>query len=259
MSSYAKRFVGQLKKPDVDFVNGLSPVVLIDQKTIASNPRSTVGTMTYVSDYLRMLFATVGQPHCPYCEKKVPVKTAYQMMERLLSLPDGTHVEVRAPVFKIFGEDYEHTLEQIRINGYRRARINGKAADLGDIIELDENTTHRIEAIVDQFVIGRGIDKQVITSLEHGLKLGDGLLVFEITSRLSKAKKDKFYKGLGCPKDHLGSQSQCMRLIGTVNHTRINESRDVIDMLSGVSGARFGVVNRAIEWELFGNIQRSLF
>ena len=185
MSSYAKRFVGQLKKPDVDFVNGLSPVVSIDQKTIGSNPRSTVGTMTDVSDYLRMLYATVGSPNCPYCEKKVPVKTPHQMMERMLALPKGTEVEVRAPVFKIYGEDYEYTLEQIRVNGYRRARINGKEKDLGSNVELDEEKEYRIEAIVDSFVVEKGIDKQVVTSLEHGLKLGDGLLVFEITSRLS--------------------------------------------------------------------------
>lgn len=210
MSSYAKRFVGQLKKPDVDFVNGLSPVVSIDQKTIGSNPRSTVGTMTDVSDYLRMLYATVGTPHCPYCEKKVPVKTPYQMMERMLSLPQGTEVEVRAPVFKIYGEDYEYTLEQIRVKGYRRARIDGKEKDLGDNIELDEEKNYRIEAIVDSFVVEKGIDKQVVTSLEHGLKLGDGLLVFEITSRLSKAKKDKFYKGFGCAKDKV--------IAGTMHH-----------------------------------------
>ncbi len=122
MSSYAKRFVGQLKKPDVDFVNGLSPVVSIDQKTIGSNPRSTVGTMTDVSDYLRMLYVSIGSPHCPYCEKKVPVRTPHQMMEHMLALPNGTEVEVRAPVFKIYGEDYEYTLEQIRVNGYRHAR-----------------------------------------------------------------------------------------------------------------------------------------
>ena len=201
MSSYAKRFVGQLKKPDVDFVNGLSPVVSIDQKTIGSNPRSTVGTMTDVSDYLRMLYATVGTPHCPYCEKKALVRTPHQMMERMLSLPRGTEVEVRAPVFKIYGETCEHTLEQIRVNGYRRAKINGKEADLGSDVELDEDKEHRIEAIIDSFVVDKGIDKQVVTSLEHGLKLGDGLLVFEITSRLAKAKKDKFYKGFGCAKD----------------------------------------------------------
>ncbi|MEM7784026.1 MAG: excinuclease ABC subunit UvrA [Planctomycetota bacterium] len=203
MSSFAKRFVGQLKKPDVDFVNGLSPVVSIDQKTIGSNPRSTVGTMTDVSDYLRMLFATVGTPHCPYCEKEIPIKTTYQIMEHLLALPLGTEVEVRAPVFKIFGEDYEYTIEQIRVNGYRRARIDGKLTDLGSKFELDEDTLYRIEAVVDEFVIQPDIDKQVIASLDNGLKMGDGLLVFEITSKLSKAKKDKFYNGFCCKKDKL--------------------------------------------------------
>ena len=210
MSSYAKRFIGQLKKPDVDFVNGLSPVVSIDQKTIGSNPRSTVGTMTDISDYLRMLYATIGTPHCPWCEEKVPVKSPQQMMERLLSLPNGTEVEARAPVFRIFGEDYEYTIEQIRINGYRRARINGKEVDLGGDLELDEDKDYRIEAVIDQFYIEPGIDKQVVTSLEHGLKLGDGLLRFEITSRISKAKREKFHKGFGCKAEHV--------VAGTMHH-----------------------------------------
>ena len=210
MSSYAKRFVGQLKKPNVDFVNGLSPVVSIDQKTIGSNPRSTVGTLTDISDYLRMLYASIGTPHCPYCEKKIPVKTPHQMMEHMLALPKGTVVEVRAPVFKIYGEDYEYTVEQIRVNGYRRARINGKETDLGGNVELDDDKDYRIEAIVDQFVVEAGIDKQVVTSLEHGLKLGDGLLIFEVTSRLAKTRKDKFYKGYGCSDDKV--------VAGTMHH-----------------------------------------
>ena len=210
MSSYAKRFVGQLKKPDVDFVNGLSPVVSIDQKTTGSNPRSTVGTMTDISDYLRMLYATIGVPHCPYCEKKISVKSPGQMMERMLSLPEGTEVEVRAPVFKIFGEDYEYLFEQIRVNGYRRARIDGKETDLGSEVDVDEDVDYRIEAIIDNFVVEKGIDKQVVTSLEHGLKMGDGLLIFEITSKLSKAKKDKFHRGFGCKSDQV--------VAGTMHH-----------------------------------------
>ena len=137
MSTFAKRFVGQLKKPDVDFVTGLSPVVSIDQKTVGSNPRSTVGTMTDISDYLRMLFATMGTPHCPLCGEALAVRTPYQMAEHLLSLPKGTEVEVRAPVYKIHGEDYEYLFEQIRVNGYRRARIDGKPRDLGEHIALD--------------------------------------------------------------------------------------------------------------------------
>lgn len=204
MSTFAKRFIGQLKKPDVDFVNGLSPVVSIDQKTTGSNPRSTVGTMTDIADYLRMIFATMGTPHCPRCEQPVEIRTAYQMTEHLLSLPEGTEVEVRAPISKIFGEDYEYLLEQIRVNGYRRARIDGELCDLGDNIELDEDEDYTIDAIVDSFVITAGIDAQVMTSLEHGLKLGDGLLSFHITKpkRLTPKLK-RFYKDFGCDEHHV--------------------------------------------------------
>ena len=204
MSTYAKRFIGQLKKPDVDFVNGLSPVVSIDQKTIGSNPRSTVGTMTDISDYLRMLYATMGTPHCPMCDEPIVVRSPYQMAEHLMSLPEGTVVEVRAPLFKIFGEDYEYLFEQIRVNGYRRARIDGQPCDLGDNLEIDEDEDHVVEAIIDSFVIQPGMDHQIVTSLEHGLKLGDGLLSFHIVKpkRLSQRLK-KFYEGFGCAKHRL--------------------------------------------------------
>ncbi len=200
MSSYAKRFIGQMKKPDVDFVNGLSPVVSIDQKTIGSNPRSTVGTMTDISDYLRMLFATVGIPRCPRCEQELSVKTSHQMMEHMLSLPEGTEVEVRAPVMKIFGEDYEYLIDQIRTNGYRQARVNGKTADLGEDLKLDDEKDYTIDAVVDSFVIEPGIDKLIVASLEHGLELGDGMLSFHITSKSTKALKSKFAKDFGCKK-----------------------------------------------------------
>ena len=200
MSSYAKRFIGQMRKPDVDFVNGLSPVVSIDQKTIGSNPRSTVGTMTDISDYLRMLFSTIGVPHCPRCEQKLTVRTPHQMVERMLSLPEGTEVEVRAPVSKIFGEDYEYLIDQIRTNGYRQARIDGKAKDLGEELSLDEEKEYRIDAVIDCFVIEHGIEKQMLASLEHGLELGDGMLSFHVTSKLSKAKVQAFAKDFGCKK-----------------------------------------------------------
>src|ERR1700686_3061986 len=156
MSRFAKRFVGQLKKPDVDFANGLSPVVSIDQKTVGANPRSTVGTMTDISDYLRMLFATMGTPHCPLCGEAIAIRTPHQMTEHLLSLPGGAEVEVRAPVYKIHGEDYEYLFEQIRVNGYRRARIDGKPRDLGGHIELDEDEVHTVEAVIDAFVVRPG-------------------------------------------------------------------------------------------------------
>src|SRR3954465_10508386 len=204
MSTFAKRFVGQLKKPDVDFVNGLSPVVSIDQKTVGSNPRSTVGTMTDISDYLRMLFATMGTPHCPRCGQALAIRTAHQMTEHLLSLPKGTEVEVRAPVYKIHGEDYEYLFEQIRVNGYRRARIDGKPRDLGDHIDIDEEGDHCVEAVIDSFVIGPGIDQQVVTSLEHGLKLGDGLLGFHVDKPKQRGGKPRqFFDGFGCARHRL--------------------------------------------------------
>src|SRR6516165_27067 len=131
MSTYAKRFVNQLRKPDVDFVHGLSPVISIDQKTVGSNPRSTVGTMTDLWDYLRMLYATLGTPYCPGCQEPVATRSPRQMVERVLQLPPGTEVELRAPVFEIFGENWEYAFEQVRLQGYRRARVDGLERDLG--------------------------------------------------------------------------------------------------------------------------------
>jgi excinuclease ABC subunit A len=210
MSSFAKRFISQLKKPDVDFVNGLSPVISIDQKSVGSNPRSTVGTMTDISDYLRMLFATVGQPHCPLCAARVPVRSPQQMLERMLSLPAGARVEVRAPVFRPHGEDHAFLFEQIRTNGYRRARIDGKEQDLGKEFEVDEETEHRVEAVIDEFVIEPGIDKQVLASLEHGQKLGNGFLSFHILGGADAKKARAFHDGFGCTEHRIVS--------GTLNH-----------------------------------------
>ncbi len=206
MSSYAKRFVNQLRKPDVDFVHGLSPVISIDQKTVGSNPRSTVGTMTDLWDYLRMLFATLGTPHCPRCEQPVETRSLQQMLEHLLRLPQGTPVEVRAPVFEIFGEDWEHVFEQVRLQGYRRMRVDGKAHDLGSHFELGEDEHPWIEAIIDRFVVGPGIDCQVLASLEHGLKVGDGFLGFH-PEGLSRAALKTFWKDFGCPEHRLISVS----------------------------------------------------
>lgn len=198
MSTYARRFVSQMKKPDVDFVNGLSPVVSIDQKTVGNNPRSTVGTMTDIWDYLRMLFATIGEPRCPLCREPVTTWTAAQMLERMLGLPDGTEVEIRAPLFHVYGEDYEYLIEQVRTNGYRHARVDGRLMDLGADVDLDDGEPHQIEAIIDNFVVQKGIDKQVMATLLHGATLGDGFLSFHIVSRVPRARRAKFEKGFGC-------------------------------------------------------------
>ena len=180
MSTYAKRFITQLKKPDVDFIDGLSPVVSIEQKTITMNPRSTVGTMTDLQDYLRMLFATIGVAHCPYCEAEIPIRSHHQILERLLALPEGAEVEIHAPVFKIYGEDYDYLFDDIRTKGCRHVRIDGIEHDISEEIELDPDLEYDIQVIVDKFFIKKDIDRQVLASLEHAMLVGEGFMRFDV-------------------------------------------------------------------------------
>jgi excinuclease ABC subunit A len=198
LSTFARRFVSQLKKPDVDFVNGLSPVISIEQKTVMKNPRSTVGTMTDLYDYLRMLFASIGQPHCPITEEEVKIWTPHQMMEQMLALPEGTEIEVRAPILKIFDEDYPYLFDDIRTKGYRRLRIDEKVYDLSEEFELDEEKDYAIEVIIDRFVVRKGLEKHMVTALTHGLEMiGEGFLSFYFLSSKSKKVESDFYKKLG--------------------------------------------------------------
>ena len=180
MSTYAKRFITQLKKPDVDFIDGLSPVVSIEQKTVTMNPRSTVGTMTDLQDYLRMLFATIGVAHCPYCEAEIPIRSHHQILERLLALPEGSEVEIHAPVFKIYGEDYDYLFDDIRTKGCRHVRIEGIEHDISEEIELDPDLEYDIQVIVDKFFIKKDIDRQVLAALEHAMLVGEGFMRFDV-------------------------------------------------------------------------------
>ena len=201
MSTYAKRFITQLKKPDVDFIDGLSPVVSIEQKTITMNPRSTVGTMTDLQDYLRMLFATIGVAHCPYCEGEIPIRSHHQILERMLSMPEGTEVEIHAPVFKIYGEDYDYLFDDVRTKGCRHVRIDGVEHDISEEIELDPDQEYDIQVIVDKFYIKKEIDKQVLASLEHAMLVGEGFMRFDVQfPDDTEANAIELLDGFGCPK-----------------------------------------------------------
>src|SRR5687768_8736676 len=138
LSSFAKRFIAQVTKPDVDFVFGLSPVISIEQKTLVNNPRSTVGTMTDIASYLNLLFATIAQAHCPRTGEPVPTRTSSQILEAILALPDGAEVELRAPVFKVYGEDLDFVFTEVRKKGCRRLIVDGKPMDLAEKMDLDE-------------------------------------------------------------------------------------------------------------------------
>ena len=201
LSSYAKRFVAQIAKPDVDFVFGLSPVISIEQKTIASNPRSTVGTMTDIASYLNLLFATIGQPHCPRSGEVVPSRTASQILEAILALPEGAQIELRAPVFRVYGEDLDFVLTEVRKKGCRWLVADGRRVDLSAEVELDE--AKHLDAVVDRLVVGRQHEKAIKAAITNTLLVGDGLLQVQVLKGAAKAEAERFYQGLCSPTHQL--------------------------------------------------------
>src|SRR5579884_481603 len=253
LSAFAKRFVSQLKKPAVDFVYGLSPVISIEQKTVSKNPRSTVGTMTDIYDYMRMLYATIGVAHCPYCRREVPIKTAEQMTEHLLSLPEGTAVEICAPVFKIYGEDYAYLFAEIRNKGYRRMRVDEDLIDISEDVDLDETRTYKMEAVIDKFIIKREFHKQLRVSIEHGLRVGEGFLRFRIlTPEKAGRRLETFYKDFACPEHHLTmgelqayyfsfneSDSACVTCMGLGTYLKVHPDLIVPDKTRSILGGAF--------------------
>ena len=194
LSSFAKRFVSQVAKPDVDFVFGLSPVISIEQKTLSSNPRSTVGTMTDIASYLNLLFSTVGEPHCPRTGEACPSRTASQILEAILSLPNGAEVELRAPVFKIYGEDLDVVFTEVRKKGCRRMIIDGTAVDISEKLELDESRVKHMDAIVDRIVVNRAHERGIKAAIAATLLVGDGLAQIHLAKGVTKADAERFYK-----------------------------------------------------------------
>ena len=180
LSSYARMFLGQMEKPDVDYIDGLSPAISIDQKTTSKNPRSTVGTVTEIYDYLRLLWARVGTPHCPICGKEIKQQTIDQIIDQVLALPEATRIQVMAPVIR--GKKGEHAkiFEDARKSGYVRCRVDGIAYDLSEEIKLEKNKKHNIEIVVDRLVIREDITRRLTDSVEVASNLAGGLVVINI-------------------------------------------------------------------------------
>ena len=202
LSSYARRFIAQVAKPDVDFMFGLSPVISIEQKTVANNPRSTVGTLTDVGSYLNLLFATIGKPHCPRTGEPTPSKSASQILESIMVLPEGSEVELRAPAFKVYGEDLDFLFTEIRKKGCRRVIVDGQPVDLSDEVDLDDSEVKDIDVIVDKFVVAPGVEKQLKAGIANALLVGDQLLQVRVLRCPSDAALAKFYKGFGSKTHH---------------------------------------------------------
>jgi excinuclease ABC subunit A len=202
LSSFAKRFVTQVAKPDVDFVFGLSPVISIEQKTGSSNPRSTVGTMTDIASYLNLLFATIAQARCPRTGEPAPSRSAGQILEAILSLPEGTEIELRAPVFMVYGEDLDFVLTEVRKKGCRWLVVDGKRLDISAETELDDSAIQHMDAIVDRLVVSRKHEKAITAGIASTLLVGDGLMQVEILKGAGKAEAAQFYQSLCSPTHH---------------------------------------------------------
>jgi excinuclease ABC subunit A len=201
LSSYAKRFIAQVTKPDVDFVFGLSPVISIEQKTIANNPRSTVGTMTDIASYLNLLFATISESHCPRTGEPTPSRTANQILEAILALPEGAEIELRAPVFKVYGEELDFVFTEIRKKGCRQLIVDGTSLDISEQVEIDESSVRDMDAVVDRFIVSRKHEKAIKAGIAATLLVGDGLMQVHVVKGASKTEAERFYRTL-CSATH---------------------------------------------------------
>ncbi len=179
LSSYARQFLGQMEKPDVESIEGLSPAISIDQKSTNRNPRSTVGTVTEIYDYFRLLFARVGIPHCPKCGKEIKKQSVDQMVDQIMTLPERTRIQLLAPVVKGRKGEHVKVLEQARKSGFVRVKIDGNLYELSEEIKLDKNMKHLIEIVVDRLVVKEGIERRLADSIETVMNLSDGLLVVD--------------------------------------------------------------------------------
>lgn len=192
LSSYARMFLGQMDKPDVDYIEGLSPAVSIDQKTTSRNPRSTVGTVTEIYDYLRLLFARIGTPHCPKCGKPISQQTVEQMVDQVLHYPERTKIQVMSPIARGKKGEYQKTFEQLKKSGYVRVRVDGEMRELEEEITLEKNKKHTIEVVIDRIMIKDGIAGRLADSIETALKLSDGLVLIDVMEQEELLMSSKF-------------------------------------------------------------------
>ncbi len=213
LSSYARQFLGQMEKPDVDYIEGLSPAISIDQKTTSKNPRSTVGTVTEIHDYLRLLYARIGIPHCPICGREIRQQTVDQIVDQVMTLEAGTRIQLLAPVVR--GRKGEHVkeFEAARKSGYVRVRVDGNIYDLSEKIELEKNKKHTIEVVVDRLVIGDEIKGRLADSIETATALSGGLLTVDVIG----GKEMTFSQNYSCPEHGVSMEELSPRMFSFNN------------------------------------------
>ena len=195
LSSYARQFLGQMEKPDVDSIEGLSPAISIDQKSTNRNPRSTVGTVTEIYDYFRLLYARVGIPHCPKCGKPISKQTVDQMVDRLMQLEERTRIQLLAPIVRGRKGEHAKVFQNAKKSGYVRVRVDGNVYDLSEDIPMEKNKKHNIEIVVDRLVVKPGIEKRLTDSIETTLNLADGLMMVDVIG----GETLNFSQSFSCP------------------------------------------------------------
>lgn len=203
LSSYARQFLGQMENRNVESIEGLSPAISIDQKSTNRNPRSTVGTVTEIYDYMRLLYARIGIPHCPKCGREIHRQTVDQMVDQIMEMPERTKIQLLAPVVRGRKGEHVKVLEQARKGGYVRVRIDGSLYELSEEIKLDKNIKHNIEIVVDRLVVKPGIEKRLTDSIETVMELTGGLMTVEIPEQGTM----NFSQNFACP----GLRHQCGR------------------------------------------------
>ena len=195
LSSYARQFLGQMEKPDVEKIEGLSPAISIDQKSTNRNPRSTVGTVTEIYDYFRLLYARIGIPHCPNCGREIARQTVDQMVDRIMELPEKTRIQILAPVVRGRKGEHQKVFDRARRAGYVRLRVDGNLYDVSEEIKLEKNIKHNIEIVIDRLVVKDGIQRRLTDSVENALQLADGLLQVDVVD----GEMMQFSQSFACP------------------------------------------------------------
>ncbi len=213
LSSYARQFLGQMEKPDVDSIEGLSPAISIDQKTTSKNPRSTVGTVTEIYDYLRLLYARIGRPHCPVCGREISQQTIDQMVDKVLSIPEGSKIQVLAPVVRSRKGEHQKEFEAARRSGFVRVRADGSIYDLSEQIKLDKNKKHNIEIVVDRLVVREDIKSRLADSLETAVSLAGGLAIIDVQD----SEELLFSQNYSCPEHDISIDELAPRMFSFNN------------------------------------------
>lgn len=213
LSSYARQFLGQMEKPNVEYIEGLSPAISIDQKTTSKNPRSTVGTVTEIYDYLRLLYARIGIPHCPVCNEPISQMTIQEIVDNIMDLDEGTKIQIMSPVIRGKKGRHEKLIEAIRKDGYVRLRVNGENMEITDDIELEKNKKHTIEVVIDRLAIKSSIEARLSDSIETAVKLSEGLVTVDVIGGSEMMFSTKF----ACPEHGIGIEELSPRMFSFNN------------------------------------------